>query len=152
MPSSFFAALALGRRELQHLVVVELFLEVFTVGEEVEQLEGGFDGLLHAFLDGVVEKHLAEVVLAGAATLDLDEVGGREDRAEETDVEDVGAVVAGGQSVFVMIGSVGIRPESSNSYLTDPPVRTLPQPQNTQMPWLMSRISASCFVSDFRTH
>jgi hypothetical protein len=48
---------------------------------------------LHAFLDGVVEKRRAEVVLAGAAPLDLDEVGGREDRAEQTDVEDVGAVV-----------------------------------------------------------
>ena len=37
-----------------------------------------------------------EIVLACAASLDLDEVGGRKDRAEETEIEDVGAVVAGG--------------------------------------------------------
>ena len=55
-----------------------------------------FCGLLHAFLEAVVEELLEEVVLAGAASLDLDEVGGREDRAEEAEVEDVGAVVAGG--------------------------------------------------------
>ena len=89
-------AFALGRREFEHLVVVELFLEVFAVGKEVKQLERGFDRLLHAFLEGGVEQQLAEVVLARAASLDLDEVGGREDRAKEADVQDVGAVVAGG--------------------------------------------------------
>ncbi len=35
-------------------------------------------------------------MLARAAPLDLDEIGGREDRPEEAEVEDVGAVVAGG--------------------------------------------------------
>jgi hypothetical protein len=35
-------------------------------------------------------------VLARAAPLDLDEVGGRKDRAHQAQVEDVGAVVAGG--------------------------------------------------------
>src|SRR3970040_615417 len=52
--------------------------------------------MLHAFLAAVVEEQLEEIVLAGTAALDLDEVGGREDRTEETEVEDVGAVVAGG--------------------------------------------------------
>src|ERR1035437_2936012 len=50
----------------------------------------------HAFLAAVVEEQLAKVVLAGAASLDLDEIGGRKDRTKETEVEDVGAVVAGG--------------------------------------------------------
>ena len=87
---------AFGRRELQHLVVVELLLEVLAVGEEVEELERGLLRVLHAVLEAVVEELLQEVVLAGAAPLDLDEVGRREDRAEQAEVEDVGAVVAGG--------------------------------------------------------
>ena len=79
-----------------HLVVVEFFLEVFAVGEEVEELEGGLLGCLTLFLDAVVEELLTEVVLARAAAFDLDEVGGREDRAEEAEIQDVRAVVAGG--------------------------------------------------------
>ena len=35
-------------------------------------------------------------MLAGAAPLDLDEVGRREDRSKQTEIEDVGAIVAGG--------------------------------------------------------
>ena len=34
-------ALVLTSGELQHLVVVEVLLEVLAVGEEVEELEGG---------------------------------------------------------------------------------------------------------------
>ena len=35
-------------------------------------------------------------MLAGAAPLDLDEVGRRENRSKQTEIEDVGAIVAGG--------------------------------------------------------
>ena len=55
-----------------------------------------FCGSLHACLQAVVEELLAEVVLARAAAFDLDEVGRRKDRAEEAEVENVCAVVAGG--------------------------------------------------------
>jgi hypothetical protein len=86
-----------GLGQLEDLVVVEVLLEVFAVGEEVEELEGGLLRLLDAVLEmAVVEELLAEVVLAGAAALDLDEVGGREDGADQAEVEDVRAVVAGG--------------------------------------------------------
>ena len=44
--AAVLAALALGPGELQHFVVVELLLEVFAVGEEVEELEGGLLRLL----------------------------------------------------------------------------------------------------------
>ncbi|WP_297927298.1 hypothetical protein, partial [Metallibacterium sp.] len=47
-------------------------------------------------LDGVVEQFVAKIVGARAAAFDLDEIGGREDRPQQSDVEDVGAVVAGG--------------------------------------------------------
>ena len=43
----------------------------------------------------LVEELLEEVVLAGAAPLDLDEIGRRKNRAEQAEVEDVRAVVAG---------------------------------------------------------
>ncbi len=89
-------ALHSGARQLQHFVVIELGLEVFAVGKKVEQLEGGFLGPGDAGLDGVVEQLLAKVVLAGATALDLDEIGGREDGAKQAQVQDVGAVVAGG--------------------------------------------------------
>ncbi len=94
--AAFVARLARWARELQHLVVVELGLEVLAVGEEVEELEGGLVRLGNAFAQRVVKGLLAEVVLARAAPLDLDEVGRREDRAEQAKVEDVGAVVACG--------------------------------------------------------
>ena len=80
--------------ELQDLVVVERLLEVFAVGEEVEELEGLLTGLLHPIPDRLVEELLTEVVLPGATPLDLDEVRRRENRAEEAKVEDVRAVVA----------------------------------------------------------
>ena len=69
------AAFPPGPRELQHLVVLEFFLEVFAVGEEVEELEAGFLRPCHAGFDAVVEKLFEEVVPAGAAPLDLDEIG-----------------------------------------------------------------------------
>ena len=94
--TAVLGALALGSRELQHLVVVELLLEILAVGEEVEELVGGLLRLRDAILEAVIEKLFEEVVLARAAPLDLDEVGRREDRAEQAEVEDVRAVVAGG--------------------------------------------------------
>jgi len=81
--------------QFDDLVVVILFLEVLAVGKEVEQLEGGLLGLLDPGLDLVVEELFKEVVLARAAPLYLDEVGGREYRAEQAEVQDVGAVVTG---------------------------------------------------------
>ena len=47
-------------------------------------------------LIAVVEELLAEIVLARAAPLDLDEIGRREDRAEQAEVQNVRAIVAGG--------------------------------------------------------
>lgn len=91
-----FSSKPLGFRELQDLVVVELFLEVLAVGKEVEEFEGGLPGFLEVCLRFLVEELLAEVVLAGASALDLDEVGRREDRPEEAEVQDIGAVVSRG--------------------------------------------------------
>ena len=82
-------------RQFQYLVVVELVLEVLAVAKEVEQLEGG---LLRVGDDvcGAVPYHLIEeVVLSGAASLDLDEIRRREYRPEQAQIENVGAVVAG---------------------------------------------------------
>ena len=73
--SPTIASLDLRPREFQHLVVVELLLEVLAVGEEVEELEGGLLGLQNAVLEAVVEKLFEEVMLAGAAPLDLDKIG-----------------------------------------------------------------------------
>ena len=87
---------AFGLGKLEDLVVVVFFLEVFAVGEEVEQLEGGFLRFFDALLDRFVEELIAEVVLPGAAPFDLDEIGRGEDRSEEAKVQDVRAVVAGG--------------------------------------------------------
>lgn len=92
----FTTTLSFGRREFQHLVIVELLLEIFAVGKEVEKLEGRFCRVLYALLGAVVEELLPKIVFAGAASLDLNEIGGRKDRTEETEVEDVGAIVAGG--------------------------------------------------------
>ncbi len=94
--AAVIAAFALGFGQLEHFVVVELLFEILAVGEEVEELEGGFDGLLHAFFNGVVEKQLAEVVPARATSLDLDEVGRRKNRPEQAEIENVRAVIAGG--------------------------------------------------------
>ena len=44
----------------------------------------------------VVGKLFREVMLAGTTSLDLDEIGGRENGAEQAEIEDVGAVVTGG--------------------------------------------------------
>ena len=66
------------------------------LAKKSKSLKAVFCGCCDAVLDAVVEELFAEVVLAGAAPLDLDEVGRREDRAEEAEVEDVRAVVAGG--------------------------------------------------------
>ena len=48
--STGFTALAFRFRELDDLIVVVVFLEVFAVGEEVEELVGGLLRLLHALL------------------------------------------------------------------------------------------------------
>ena len=94
--AAFLGVLCFRRRELQHFVVVERFLEVFAVGEEVEELVRGLARVLHAVLEALVKELFQKVMLAGAAAFDLDEVGGLEDRAEQSEVEQVGAVVAGG--------------------------------------------------------
>ena len=83
-------------RQFQYLVIVELVLEVLAVAEEVEQLEGGLLRL-GVIACGAVPYHLVEeVVLSGAASLDLDEIRRREYRPEQAQVENVGAVVASG--------------------------------------------------------
>ena len=83
-------------RQLQHLVVVEPGLEVLAVGEEVEELECGLLGPDDALRQARIERLVEEAVLPSAAPLDLDEVGGGEDRPEQTEIQDVRAVVAGG--------------------------------------------------------
>jgi len=94
--SAVIAFLALGPRELQHLVVVEFLLEVLAVGEEIEKFVGRLLRLRDAILEAVVEKLFEEVVFTGAAPLDLDEVGRRENRSKQAEIEDVGAVVTCG--------------------------------------------------------
>ena len=44
----------------------------------------------------VVKKQVKKVVLTGAPPFDLDKVGWRKNGTEEADIENVGAVVAGG--------------------------------------------------------
>ena len=83
-------------RQFQHFVVVELGFEVFAVGEKVEQFERGLIGLVYAFRHGRIEQLLEEVVFPGTASLDLDEVGGREDGAEQAQIQDIRAIVPGG--------------------------------------------------------
>ena len=82
-------------RQFQHLVVVELGLEVCAVAEEVEQLERGLVRPGDRRLQVVVEHLVAEIVQARAAALDLHEVGRREDRPEQAQIQKVGTVVAG---------------------------------------------------------
>src|SRR6185437_13192540 len=69
------ATLVFWPRKLQHLVVIELLLEVFAIGEEVEQLERGFVGMRDCHLYGVVEQLVQKAVLARASAFDLDEIG-----------------------------------------------------------------------------
>ena len=82
--------------KLDHLVVLELGLEVLARCEEVEKLERGLRRLGDVVLEVLVEELLQKVVGAGAAPLDLDEVRGREDRAKQPEVQDIRAVVARG--------------------------------------------------------
>src|SRR3990172_8154957 len=96
LASSSVGTLSFGWRKFQHFVVIELLLEVFAVSEKVEELEGRFRRMLHAVPSAFIEEQFQKVVRTGTAPFDLDEVGGREDRTEEAEVEDVGAVVAGG--------------------------------------------------------
>ena len=93
-PSSFSYRWTL--RQFQHLVVVVIFLEVFAVGEEVEELVGGLLGLGYACFQVLVEKLLEEIMLACAATLDLNEVGRGENWPEQADIEHIRAVVTCG--------------------------------------------------------
>ncbi len=85
-----------GLRQGDDLIVIEFFLEVFAVGEEIEEFVRGLFGIPERGLQVLVEELVGEVVFPGAAPLDLDEVGGRKNGAEETEVENVRAVVAGG--------------------------------------------------------
>jgi hypothetical protein len=87
--------LVVGPRQFEHFVVVELLSKYSQLAKKSKSLKA-VSGLADARAEGVVEELLAEVMLARAAPLDLDEVGGREDGAEQAEVEDVGAVVAGG--------------------------------------------------------
>ena len=73
-----------GRGSFHHLVIIELLLKVFAVGEEVEELESGLLRLQDDSLRLFVKKLLEEVVLAGTTTFDLDEVGRREDRSKKS--------------------------------------------------------------------
>ena len=83
-------------RQFQYFVVVELVLEVLAVAEEVEQLEGWSSlGRRRRLRRGPLIIWSREVVLSGAASLDLDEIRRREYRPEQAQVENVGAVVAG---------------------------------------------------------
>lgn len=73
---SLSAFLLAGAGQLQYLVVIELLLEVFTVGEEIEQLETGLVPLTDLCFQYRVGDLLSEIVSAGAAPLDLHEVLG----------------------------------------------------------------------------
>ena len=84
--ASIRATLALRPWKLDHLVVVVFFLEVLAVGKEVEEFVRGLLWLRNAISEAVVEKLIEEVVLAGAASLDLDKVRWREDRTEEAEI------------------------------------------------------------------
>ena len=66
------------------------------LAKKSKSLKEVFCGCCDALLEVFVEELLAEVVLPRAAAFDLDEIGGREDRAEQAEIEDVRAIVAGG--------------------------------------------------------
>src|SRR5690606_25784477 len=63
---------------------------------KIKEFEGGLLRLGNTLAQCVVKGLLAKIVLACSAALDLDEVGGRKDGAKQAEIEDVGAVVAGG--------------------------------------------------------
>ena len=89
-------SLASGLGQLDDLIVVVLGLKVFAVAEEIEQLESRLVRLDDVGCQRGVEELVAEAVFARTAPFDLDEIGGRENRAQEAEVEEVRAVVAGG--------------------------------------------------------
>jgi len=95
-----FEKAGLKAGELKHLVVVVLNFETLAVGEKVEELEGRLLRIGDSIPESLIEKLFKEVVFAGAAALDLDEVSGREDGAEKAEVEDVGAILAGGHHAY----------------------------------------------------
>ncbi len=65
-----------GHGEVGDFVVFEFLFEVFAGGEEIEELVVFFQGVGNGGFEGVVEDFFAEVVEAGAAAFDLDEIGG----------------------------------------------------------------------------
>ena len=85
-----------GSRKLDDFVIVELLFEVFAGCEEVEKLVSDLLTGFEVGFVGHVVKFFKKAVLARAASLDLNEVRGGKDGSEESEVEDVGAVVSGG--------------------------------------------------------
>jgi len=82
-------------RQLEDFIVAEFFLEELVIGKEVKQLEVLLGFEVGQF-GGAFPADVFEGESAGAASLDLDEIGGRKDGAHHRQVEDVLAVVAGG--------------------------------------------------------
>src|SRR5580704_343507 len=83
------------RRQMDYLVVVVFFLEIFAIREEIEELELFLLRLLYYFPKLRVEKLLAEIVFARTASLDLDKICWRKDRPEQAEVQNIRAIVAG---------------------------------------------------------
>ncbi len=82
-------------RQFEHFVIVKLLFEVFAVGEEIKEFEVFLFDL--KLPQAAIEMGLVfEGESAGAAALDLNEVGGGEDGAHHAEIEDVLAIVAGG--------------------------------------------------------
>src|SRR5947199_4032094 len=83
------------RRQMDHLIVVVVFLEILAICEEIEELELFLLRLLYYFPKLLVEKLLAEIVFARTASLDLDKICWRKDRPEQAEVQNIRAIVAG---------------------------------------------------------
>ena len=94
-PASIFALSDLGFGERYDLIVIVFFLEVFAVGEKIKELIGSLARFLDRFLQSFVKELFKEIVLPSSTPFYLDEFRGRKDWAEETEIEDVGTIIAG---------------------------------------------------------
>ena len=65
---------SLETRHLQHLVVVELRLEVFAVAEEIEELERSLIRFSHPIRDAEIKQLVEEVVSARTPALNLNKI------------------------------------------------------------------------------